>query len=184
MCFKKLCCYSILMKTVICRWVKWLKTWKSRERDHVQWDQLINGIKYWQIPNYHFRANVCSVHLLIRINRLLESVFLCPKVIPLSGAYCIIDFKTKWLLHSKCIVIVYLVSGFYLWTDLEKLPGLGLQLFFLFWKRPNSRRLTCKCKRKSRVYRARPEVQSQNFRQSTLVSDWLKRSKLVVGRSI
>jgi hypothetical protein len=143
-----------------------------------------SNLSHWQIPNYHFTPNVCLVHSLIKINWLLESVYLCPKVIPLSGAYCIIYFKTKCKLHSKCIVLVYLVSDFYLVTDLVKLPDLVLQWFFLSWKRPNSRRLTCRCKRKSRVCRARPELQSQNFRQSTLVSDWLKRIKLGVGRSI
>jgi hypothetical protein len=42
-----------------------------------------------QIPNDLFLPYVCLVLSLIRINQLLESVSLCPKVIPLSGVHCI-----------------------------------------------------------------------------------------------
>ncbi len=50
-----------------------------------KWDQIY---LIWEIPNCHFLPNVCLVDSLIRINRLLESVSLCPKVIPLSSAHC------------------------------------------------------------------------------------------------
>jgi hypothetical protein len=47
-----------------------------------------------------FTPNERLVHLLIRINQLLGSVFLCPKVVPLSSANCI--YKTvEW--YSKAV---------------------------------------------------------------------------------
>ena len=47
---------------------------------------FIEGVLHLKNPHL---PNVCSVDSLIRINRLLESVSLCPKVIPLSGSHCI-----------------------------------------------------------------------------------------------
>jgi hypothetical protein len=55
-----------------------------------------------QIPNQHFLSNVCLVHSLISINRLLESVLLCPKVIPLSDAHCIYNFL-KESIHRRSL---------------------------------------------------------------------------------
>ncbi len=55
------------------------------------WDQIY---LICQIPNYHFLPNVCLVDLLIRINWLLESLSLCPKVIPLSGTHCTTNAST------------------------------------------------------------------------------------------
>jgi hypothetical protein len=57
------------------------------------WDQIY---LICQIPNYHFLPNACLVDLLIRINRLLDTLYLCPKVIPLSGAHCI--FKKMYII--------------------------------------------------------------------------------------
>ena len=45
------------------------------------WSHLTN-------PKLPFPTSVCKVHLLIGINRLLESVSLSPKVILLSGTHC------------------------------------------------------------------------------------------------
>jgi hypothetical protein len=52
-------------------------------------------------PNYHFLPIVCLVHLLISISWLLESLSLCPKVIPLSGAQCIYHFSQVRYLNKQ-----------------------------------------------------------------------------------
>jgi hypothetical protein len=46
-----------------------------------------SNLSYLTNPKLPFPTNVCLVDSLIRINRLLESISLCPKVIPISGAH-------------------------------------------------------------------------------------------------
>ncbi len=59
---------------------------------------VLNGIPQiniiWQTPKPVLYNSL--VHSLISINQLLESVYLCPKVIPLSGAYCISKIFEHW----------------------------------------------------------------------------------------
>ncbi len=61
------------------------------------WDQIY---LIWQIPNYRFLHNVCLVHSVIRINWFLESVCLCPKVIPLSSFHKTISFSLSQIKNT------------------------------------------------------------------------------------
>ncbi len=56
-----------------------------------------SNLSHLKNPKYHFLPNLCLFHWLISINRLLESVSLSSKVIPLSGAHC----NTYFRLHNS-----------------------------------------------------------------------------------
>ncbi len=56
-------------------------------------------LSHWIYPKSPFPTLCLLVHLLISINRLLESVLLCPKVIPLSDAHCIL-YSTNNIVYT------------------------------------------------------------------------------------
>jgi hypothetical protein len=55
-----------------------------------QWNQIEPDLP---VPNYYFIPKICIyvVHSLIVTIWLMESVWVCPKVVPLNDVYCILS---------------------------------------------------------------------------------------------
>ncbi len=99
---------------------------------------MVNGIKLFQSdkpPNKYFSIVKVyfSFHLLIIINRLLQSVSLCPKVMPLSGAFCtyFCDILFIWLFSTDP---AHLQLFFYVFTRNKRdlINSEGIRKFFEF----------------------------------------------------
>ncbi len=71
------------------------------------WDQIL---LIWQIPKYNFLPNACLVNWVKIINRLLESVSICPKVNPLNGTHINSDNISRGF---HCMLLVYFLHYFF-----------------------------------------------------------------------